>query len=225
MTGNGAAGLWEGSAVTGVLWALVAGFAVLDWYAVWRGSRGLERLAKPLTMVALLAAALSMGAADTVSGHRLLAGLVLGLVGDVALLGDGERRFLAGLSAFLVGHLAYTAAFLPAGPQTLALALPGLVPVVVVVALVARPVLVGAAAQGGAAMGAAVAAYMLVIGAMVVTAWGTGRPLVAAGATVFMVSDAVLAHARFVRPWPRASLLVMVTYHLGQVLIVLGLLR
>lgn len=211
--------------MTGLLWVLVAGFAVLDWYAVWRGSRGLERLAKPLTMVALLAAAVSMGAADTGSGRWLLAGLLLGLVGDVALLGEGESRFMAGLSAFLVGHLAYAAAFLPAGPQTLALALPGLVLVVALVAVVGRRVLVGAAAQGGPGLGVAVAAYMLVIGAMVVTAWGTGRPLVAAGASVFMVSDAVLAHARFVRPWQRASLLVMVTYHLGQVLIVLGLLR
>ncbi len=211
--------------MTGVLWALVAGFAVLDWYAVWRGARGIERLAKPLTMVALVAAALSMGAADTASGRWLLAGLVLGLVGDVALLSDSEPRFLVGLSAFLLGHLAYVAAFLPVGPQSLAAALPGAVLVLVLVVLIGRPVLKAAAAQGGPGLGAAVAAYVLVIGAMVVTAWGTGRPLVAAGATVFMVSDAVLAHARFVRPWRWASLLVMVTYHLGQVLIVLGLLR
>jgi uncharacterized membrane protein YhhN len=208
-----------------VLWVLVAGFAVLDWYAVWRGSRGTERLAKPLTMVSLTVAALSMGAADTASGRWLLAGLVLGLLGDVALLGASERRFMAGLSAFLLGHLAYVAAFLPVGPQSLVAALPGVVLVVALVVLVGRPVLRAAAAQGGPGLGVAVAAYMLVIGAMVVTAWGTGEPLVAAGASVFMVSDAVLAHARFVRPWRRASLLVMVTYHLGQVLIVLGLLR
>ena len=211
--------------MTGVLWALVAGFAVLDWYAVWRGVRGIERFAKPLTMVALIAAALSMGAADTTSGRWLLAGLALGLVGDVALLSDSEPRFLAGLSAFLLGHLAYVAAFLPVGPQSLAAALPGAVLVLVLVVLVGRPVLKAAAAQGGPGLGAAVAAYVLVIGAMVVTAWGTGRPLVAAGATVFMVSDAVLAHARFVRDWRPARPLVMVTYHLGQVLIVLGLLR
>lgn len=211
--------------MTGVLWALVAGLAVLDWYAVWRGVRGIEQFAKPLTMVALIAAALSMGAADTASGRWLLAGLVLGLVGDVALLSDSEPRFLAGLSAFLLGHLAYVAAFLPVGPQSLVAALPGAVLVIVLVVLVGRPVLKAAAAQGGPGLGAAVAAYVLVIGAMVVTAWGTGRPLVAAGATVFMVSDAVLAHARFVRDWRPARLLVMVTYHLGQVLIVLGLLR
>jgi uncharacterized membrane protein YhhN len=66
---------------------------------------------------------------------------------------------------------------------------------------------------------------MLVIGAMVVTAFGTGRPLVAAGALVFMVSDAVLALDRFVRPRSWAPLAVMVTYHLGQGLIVAGALR
>jgi uncharacterized membrane protein YhhN len=60
---------------------------------------------------------------------------------------------------------------------------------------------------------------------MVVAAWATGRPLLALGATVFMASDAVLASDRFVRPLRWGRLAVMVTYHLGQVLIVLGVLR
>jgi hypothetical protein len=51
--------------MAGVLWALVAGFAVLDWYAVGRGLRRLESATKPLTMVALAGAAWSMGAGDT----------------------------------------------------------------------------------------------------------------------------------------------------------------
>ena len=80
------------------------------------------------------------------------------------------------------------------------------------------------AREGGPALGGAVTAYMVVIGAMVVTAWATGHPLVALGATVFMVSDAVLALDRFVRARRFGSLAVMVTYHLGQVLIVLGVL-
>ena len=78
--------------------------------------------------------------------------------------------------------------------------------------------------EGGPALAGAVAAYMAVIGAMVVTAWATGHPLAALGATVFMVSDAVLALDRFVRARRFGSLVVMVTYHLGQVLIVLGVL-
>ena len=59
---------------------------------------------------------------------------------------------------------------------------------------------------------------MGVIGVMVVAAWATGHPLVALGATVFMVSDAVLALDRFVRARRFGSLAVMVTYHVGQVL-------
>jgi uncharacterized membrane protein YhhN len=72
--------------MTGALWGLVAGFAVLDWYAVGRGLRRLESVAKPLTMVALAAAAWSMGAGDTGSGRWLLAALALGLAGDAFLL-------------------------------------------------------------------------------------------------------------------------------------------
>jgi uncharacterized membrane protein YhhN len=69
---------------------------------------------------------------------------------------------------------------------------------------------------------------MLVLGAMVVPAWGTARPLVAVGATVFMASDALLARNRFLGTALDERLsrvLVMVTYHVGQALIVLGALR
>ena len=69
-----------------------------------------------------------------------------------------------------------------------------------------------------------VAVYTVVIGAMLVCAWFTGEPLVALGATVFVISDATLSVDRFVRPLPHAHLAVMVTYHLGQALIVLGVL-
>lgn len=211
--------------MTALLWTLVAGLAVLDWYAVWRGARRIEWVAKPLTMVALAAAAWSMGAPETASGRWLLAALLLGLIGDVALLSDSEPRFMAGLAAFLFGHLAYVAAFLPIGPQSLAAALPGAALVLLLVAVVGHRVLAASRREGGVGLAAAVTAYILVIGAMVVVAWGTARPLIAAGATVFMVSDAVLAHTRFVRPWGTARIVVITTYHLGQVLIVLGVLR
>ena len=62
------------------------------------------------------------------------------------------------------------------------------------------------------------------IGAMVIYAFATGVGLIAIGATVFAVSDTVLARDRFVRPWDGAQLLVMVTYHVGQALIVAGVL-
>ncbi len=99
--------------------------------------------------------------------------------------------------------------------------------VLVLVAVVGRPVLAASRRQGGAGLSGAVAAYMLVLGAMVVTALGHGRPLVAGGATVFMASRAAGP-----QPLPRHGarraplrVLVMVTYHVGQALIVLGALR
>ena len=62
------------------------------------------------------------------------------------------------------------------------------------------------------------------IGAMLLCAWFTGVPLVALGASVFVVSDAVLSIDRFVRPIPHARLILMITYHVGQALIVAGVL-
>jgi uncharacterized membrane protein YhhN len=57
-----------------------------------------------------------------------------------------------------------------------------------------------------------------------VLAWATGSWVVALGASVFVVSDTTLAVNRFVRPLPGADVVVMVTYHVGQALIVLGVL-
>jgi uncharacterized membrane protein YhhN len=62
----------------------------------------------------------------------------------------------------------------------------------------------------------------VVIGAMVIYAFTTGVPLIAVGATVFALSDTLLARDRFVQPWDGAQLMVMVTYHVGQALIVAG---
>jgi uncharacterized membrane protein YhhN len=208
-----------------IAWALVAGAAPLDWWAVGRGARRREWLLKPLVLAALLLAAALMGATDSASGWWLLAALTLSLAGDVALLSDSEPRFVLGLASFLLAHVAYVLCFALVGLDRPALGLFGVALVAGLATTVGRRVVPAAAREGGAALGGACATYMLVIGAMVVAAWATGRPLVALGATVFMVSDAILAWDRFVRPVRHGQVAVMVTYHVGQVLIVLGLLR
>ena len=205
------------------IWLLPAAFALLDWYAVARDDRRLERVAKPATLAALVLTAAVLGATDTAAGRWLLAALVLGLVGDVMLLEKSDRRFQLGLAAFLVGHLAYVACF-----ATLGLPRPGwswLVLLVLLAAVVAtRAVVPAAHRRSGAALSVPVAVYTLVIGAMLVTAWFTGLVLLAVGSAVFVVSDATLAVDKFVRPLPRAQLAIMTTYHVGQALIVLGVL-
>ena len=151
-----------------VLWLAFAGCAALDWYAVWRGRRTLEAVAKPLTMVALLGAALSLGAAHTTPGRWLL--VALALSSPATSRSSPERAaLLAGLGAFLLGHLAYVAALRPLGGQSIAAALPGLGAVLLLVLVVGRPVLAATRRQGEPGLAGAVAAYMVVIGAMVVT--------------------------------------------------------
>ncbi|MEI6226995.1 MAG: lysoplasmalogenase family protein, partial [Deltaproteobacteria bacterium] len=55
---------------------------------------------------------LARSTGDSYSRWMLL-GLVLSAAGDAFLLSDAPRAFLAGLSAFLLAHLAYAAAFAP----------------------------------------------------------------------------------------------------------------
>ena len=207
-----------------LIWLLPAAAALLDWYAVAREDKRMERVAKPATLLSLVVTALVLGALDADGGRWLLVALVLGLVGDVFLLGKSDARFRAGLAAFLVGHLAYVLCFADAGLPRPGWSWLGLLAVAGAF-VVTRQVVPATYRHGGAAMAVPVEVYTVVIAAMLITAWWTGMPLVAAGATIFVCSDSVLAVHRFVRPLPRADLVVMITYHLGQALIVAGLLR
>jgi uncharacterized membrane protein YhhN len=206
-----------------LIWALPAVLALVDWYAVARDDRRTETWAKPGTLLALIVVALVLGAADTAAGVWLLVGLVFGLAGDVFLLGDTDTRFRLGLSSFLVGHLAFVVSFTrlgldPPGWQWAAW-------LVLFACLIAtRRVVPATMLRGGRALAFPVAVYTVVIGAMVIVAFDTGHPVIAVGATVFAASDSLLAVDRFVAPRPWAPVAVMVTYHLGQALIVAGLL-
>lgn len=211
--------------MTGVLlaWLLAAACALTDWYAVWRRDRRTEVWAKPAALVALVLVALALDAGSSPSGRWLLVALVLGLVGDVFLLGSSDTRFRLGLGAFLVGHLAYLVCFALLGLPHPGWSWLGLV-VLAGCVVATRAVVPATHRHSGLALSVPVGVYTCVIGAMLVLAWFTGIVLVALGATVFAASDTTLALNRFVRPRAWAPLAVMVTYHVGQALIVLGVL-
>ena len=202
---------------------LPAGCAVVDWYAVARGDRRTETWAKPATLVGLIVVALVLGAAGDTAGRWLLVALAFGLAGDVFLLEKSDSRFRLGLAAFLVGHLAFLLSFTSLGldPQGWAW---GALVVLGVCLLATRQVAPSTYLRGGYALAVPVAVYTVVIGAMVIVGFDTGVALIAAGATVFAASDSILARDRFVRPRPWAPVAVMLTYHVGQALIVLGVL-
>jgi uncharacterized membrane protein YhhN len=64
---------------------------------------------------------------------------------------------------------------------------------------------------------------MTAISAMVASAVATGDVRAVAGAGLFYASDTLIALDRFERSRPWAGLAIMVTYHLGQVWLVLSL--
>lgn len=202
----------------------VAGlFAVGDWVARARHRGALEYLCKPATLVALIAAAAALSPAPAAGARRawFVAALVCSLVGDVLLMLPRDR-FVAGLAAFLLAHLAYVAGLWAHGPAGDAF-----VVATVVVALAVAPVAVRVlrALRSDPSVRTTVALYMVVISAMLASALSTGNVLAGMGAVLFVASDSTIAWNRFVRPLPGADVAIMVTYHLGQAGLVLSLLR
>ena len=133
---------------------------------------------------------------------------------DVFLMGD-EKWFVAGLGSFLAGHVAYIVA-LQLAPTSAPGTVIGLVVVAVGIAVVGRRIVVGVASGDHQAMVVPVVAYLIVISAMVVSAFGTTAAWAIVGASLFYASDAILAWNRFLEPRRYGPLAVMVTYHLGQ---------
>lgn len=197
-----------------VLVAVAAAFAAADWWATWNDRASVRHLTKPATLVALIGVAVTLHPGQGHVRAWMVAGLVLSLAGDVFLMLD-EKWFVAGLGSFLLGHIAYVVG-LQLAPTSLGWSLLGLGVVAVAIATVGRRVVRGVAAGDHRDLVGPVIAYLVVISAMVVSAFGTGAPWAIAGAMLFYASDATLAWNRFLDQRRFGPLSVMVTYHLGQ---------
>ena len=202
--------------------AIAAVAAGTDWVAVHRGDKRLEYVAKPAATLALLVAALLLDPEHDGRRAWFVAALALSLAGDVFLMLPRDL-FVAGLASFLVAHLAYVAGFWTGdAPWGGALAV-GVVVVAAVVVVLAARILGGLRVSGADELVPPVTAYMAVIAVMAASATGTALPLAIAGAWLFLVSDALIAWNRFVRPLAWAPVAIMVTYHLAQAGLVLSL--
>jgi uncharacterized membrane protein YhhN len=208
--------------------------ALLDWYAVATKNRNLEYFMKPATMIFLIIWFITrLQTGLTTFSLFVLLGLFFSLCGDVFLMLPANR-FLAGLIAFLIAHLAYIVAFSSQGlslqPWTLLFALVILAAAVPIYLRLRTALLEG----GNASLVIPVTIYVFVISFMVWSAsmnlvrqdWSLMASLfVAFGAVSFFASDAVLAWNRFVRPLTQGNLIVIILYHLAQVLIATGALQ
>ncbi len=192
------------------LTAFVA-FALLNWLAAARQNMPLEYIAKPAAAASLIAFAASTG-----SPAWLIVALACCLVGDIFLMLPGNY-FVAGLSAFLLGHVAYNLTFTAGLTERLLWAA-----AVVVLTLPATMRIVRALVEDRL-LAAGVVAYMGVICLMAGSAIASGSLAAAIGALLFIASDTLIAWDMFVKKVPRAHLWVMVSYHVAQLLLVFAL--
>lgn len=186
-----------------------------------RSQRGLW-VAKPIASAAFVWAAFSWGAAASSFGAWLAAGLVACALGDLLLIAkDAPRALKAGMLAFGVGHLLFSAAFVGHG----------LVPAA---ALTGAAVALGLATwvwrwlrpQLGPEDRRAVLGYLIVIAAMLSCALGAaaaGAPApAAAGAALFAISDLAVARDRFVARSFASTLWGLPAYYAAQLLLAAG---
>ncbi len=203
--------------MTSTSWALLAatlGFALADWWATWTQRPNVRHVTKPATLVFLIGVAVTLTPADPTIRTWMVIGLVLSLAGDVFLMLP-ERWFVAGLASFLLGHLAYIVG-LQLAPRSWVWTAVGMVVIAIAVAAIGRRIVQSVAAGDQRDMVGPVIAYLVVISAMVVSAFGTAAPWAIVGASLFYASDATLAWNRFLEQRRFGPLGVMVTYHLGQ---------
>jgi uncharacterized membrane protein YhhN len=192
--------------------------------AEWRGPAALRAAAKLAASAAFLVVAAGVGGGQPFD-RWILAGLACGAAGDAFLLGRGDRMFLAGLVAFLLGHLAYVAGLAQLVPAGRWLPAAG--------AYAAPPIAAGLAALAwlwprlGALRGPVIV-YIAAITAMVVGAIAAHRAgalpapqrsWLAAGAALFFVSDLAVARDRFVARGLANRLWGLPAYYAGQLLI------
>lgn len=206
-----------------LLLALTLAAAVVDWVAVHVKLRGLELVAKPLTMVMLIVAVAAMEPESAAARAFFLGALVFSLMGDVFLMTKRDELFVFGLGSFLAGHLAYIAGLWFLGVSVGMFAV-GIVVVCAAIATIGRRVVNGVRSGPHAELTAPVIAYIGAISFMMASAVGTGQPFAIVGAALFYASDALIAWNRFIEPKPWGEMAIITTYHLGQIALALALL-
>ncbi len=179
-----------------------------------RGIPLLTRIFKPLATIFLLAI---VGWPHSSFAKLVVAGIVLSLVGDVALLSDSDRAFMVGLVGFLAAHVVYVVA-------NLSVAVWSPIPIVVgAVIITSTMILLRYVRPSATALRIATIIYGTAISAMVISAWATVgghlrcAPFAAGGAVLFYISDSSLALDRFHKKIPHVAYLALGVYWLGQI--------
>jgi uncharacterized membrane protein YhhN len=204
-----------------LFWAAIASGIVYGAVLMKRPQSHFRAVAKTVPVALLAASAWA-------SGLPLLLVLALALcaLGDLFLAYDGERAFLAGLVAFLLGHVVYSVLFFDGQDPGWSASMPFFAGTVAIFAFALgifralRPKL--------GDLRLPVMVYTGILSAMAVAALSRGPdPLLLSGVVLLMASDAVLAFEKFAfdtnspnKAW--SGPFIWFSYFFGQVLVVLA---
>lgn len=192
--------------------------AVANWVAVAREHQRGIYVWKPLTLVLMIGSAATLDPVSSTVRAWFVVALVLSLAGDVFLMLPTDA-FVAGLSSFLLAHVAYMVGINQSSEGNWLLALP----VVLIVALLGTRLVKGIRRAGHPELVVPVVAYVVTILGMVASAVASGNAVGAVGALLFMTSDSLIGENRFVQPRAWQPIAIMVTYHVAQALLVVSL--
>jgi len=213
-----------------IWFALALIFIIADWWAVWNQRTRINFFTKPTALLMLFIWFQSVAGMSHISTWFGL-GLFFSLAGDMFLL-FSSRYFIYGMAAFLLAHVSYIIGFSFPLPfdrvlywVTLLAAMSAAL--VVITVLYRHLKLVPAFRKIKVVVGL----YAVTICFMLFSAvWTLSRSdwdlsaaaCAAGGAFLFFISDLVLAYDCFIRPFPRARIIVRITYHLGQLALCAG---
>ena len=217
-----------------LIWLMLALIAALaEAVAVQRNIKKLEFFAKPAVMIFLW---IWLYASTALQGVTFWfgIGIFMSLLGDMALLSSSDRMFLLGLVAFLLTHVFYLIGFKDELLNFTAWSTVLILFIYVNSARLLRRIASAMQANGKGALSIPVIVYGLVISLMLYAAmatmydpaWKTSAALlVTVGAILFWISDLVLAWNKFVSPLKRGRILNILSYHLGQIGLIAGVIN
>jgi uncharacterized membrane protein YhhN len=208
----------------GALLLVYAVALVVNLLAIHRERRTLTVATKLVASTTFVVVALLGGALEVGWTRALLVGLMFGWLGDACLLGRQRKWFVAGLAAFLLGHVAYAVAFVLHGVDVgvVALALVLLLVPAILLDRWLRP-------HVPDPLCTPVRIYIVAISVMLAlafAAWRAGAPAsVFVGALAFYASDFSVARERFVAKQFVNRLWGLPAYYMGQLLLALSVIR
>ncbi|WP_088012599.1 lysoplasmalogenase [Gottfriedia acidiceleris] len=195
-------------------------FSILYIFFIPSEPVSIKILVKLIPMLLIISYAFSQTPYQSTKYRTLiLIGLIFCMVGDGTLI-----WFVIGLSAFLIGHLFYSAGFISGWKFSIYRVL-AIIPIAIYAFFLCSNLVNSLNESGKDNLVIPVIAYSVAISMMVFTAVMTGNKWAILGSLLFIISDSILSWDLFVESIKYGHELIMITYYSAQFLIAKSILN